>query len=81
MTDRHALGTTATYVQLIDGKVVMSDAAKWRDECLARHVLNLPTLAQRQAWLADFEKRHGAADTEALKYRMLQERSRKAPAA
>ena len=70
---------TATLVELIDGRFVMSDAAEWRDECLARHVLNLPTIAERRAWLADFEKRHGMADAEALKERMMLERSRKRP--
>lgn len=69
---------TANLVQLINGEFVTSDAAAWRDECLARHVLNLPTLAVRQAWLADYERRHGAAEAESLKYHMLQQkRSRK----
>ena len=64
----------ATLVQLINGEFVQSDAKEWAAECLARFVLNLPTLAERRAWLADFEKRHGAEDTERLKYQMLQQK-------
>lgn len=64
---------TSTLVQLINGEFVQSDAKEWAAECLARHVLALPTLAERREWLADFEKRHGAGDTEKLKYQMLQQ--------
>ena len=65
---------TATLVQLINGEFVQSDAEAWRAECLARFVLDLPTLGERRAFLADFEKRHGAEDTERLKYQMLQQK-------
>ncbi len=58
--------TGATLVELIDGRIVQSDAEAWRLECFARHLLHLP-LPERQAWLADHEDRHGAADTRALK--------------
>ena len=68
----------ATLVQLINGEIVQSDAEAWRAECLARHVLALPTLAARRDWLADFEKRHGAEDTERLKYQMLQQKGKRA---
>jgi hypothetical protein len=44
---------------LLDGRRVTNDSAEWRLECLARHVLDLRTLAERRAWLADFEKRSG----------------------
>lgn len=63
---------TATYVQLIDGQYVTSDAEAWRAECLARHVLALKTRMERQVWLQDFEKRHGKDDTEALKAKMME---------
>lgn len=53
---------TATLVELVDGRVVTRDAEEWRAECMARHVLALPTLALRRAWIADFEKRHGPLD-------------------
>jgi hypothetical protein len=56
----------AVMVELIDGKLVASDAEEWRAECLARHVLGLPSLDLRRAWLADFERRHGAADATSL---------------
>ena len=71
---------TAMLVQLINGEFVQSDAESWRDECLARFVLALPILAERRAFLADFEKRHGAEDTERLKYQMLQQRTVKGKA-
>lgn len=53
-------------VTLVDGKVVMSDAEEWRHETLARHVLKLPGLETRRAWLADFERKHGAEDARRL---------------
>ena len=65
---------TSTLVQLINGEFVQSDAKEWAAECLARFVLDLPSLAERRAWLADFEKRHGAEETERLKYQMLQQK-------
>ena len=61
-------------VVLIDGSVAQSDSAHFKHECLARFVLDLPTLAERRAFLADFEKRHGAEETERLKYQMLQQK-------
>ena len=68
---------TAILVQLINGEFVQSDAKAWRHECLARFVLGLPILAERRAFLADFEKRHGAEETERLKCQMLQQRTAK----
>jgi len=38
-------------VSLVDGRVVLSDSEEWRHECEARHVLNMPTLSQRQGYL------------------------------
>lgn len=63
---------TATLVQLIDGRMVQSDAEEWRNECLARHVLALPTLDERRAWLADFEHRHGKAEADRLRDKMTE---------
>lgn len=61
----------AVIVELIDGQVVSRDAEEWRHECLARHVLQLPSRAARVEWLADFEHRHGAADAARLRNTML----------
>ena len=70
---------TATLVQLIDGRFVQSDAETWRSECLARHVLALRTLAERRAWLADFERRHGAAEAAHLRDAMQQVHAARKP--
>lgn len=53
--------------RLIDGREVDSASAAWRSECLARHVLALPTLVERREWLAAFEKRHGLSAADALR--------------
>lgn len=63
--------TGATYVELVNGQIVMRDAEEWRDECLARYVLSLPSLKERRAWLADYEKRHGSEETDRLKANMM----------
>lgn len=57
------------YVELVDGRIVSRDAEEWRTECLARHVLAKP-LPERRAWLADFERMHGAEGAERLKATM-----------
>ncbi len=57
-------------VRLIDGQLVQSDAEAWRRETLARHVLALPSLLDRQEWLATFERKHGAGETATLKAAM-----------
>lgn len=57
----------AEYVELINGEFVRRDAETWRDECLARHVLNIKSLSARQAWLFDFEKKHGPAEAQKLR--------------
>jgi len=60
---------TATYVELVDGRVVTRDAEEWRNECMARHVLAMP-LEDRREWLAEFEKKHGPEETAHLKSAM-----------
>lgn len=60
----------AKEVELCDGRRVDSRSADWKQECLARWVLSLKPLAKRQAWLFDFEKRHGPEETERLKANM-----------
>lgn len=52
---------------MIDGRTVMRDAEEWRDECLARWVLTLKPLSRRQAWLFEYEKKHGPAEANKLK--------------
>jgi hypothetical protein len=46
-------------VTLHDGRKVDSSSQDWQLECLARHVLRLPTRQDRLAWLADVERRNG----------------------
>lgn len=57
----------AEYVELINGEFVRRDAREWAAECLARHVLNIKSLSARQAWLFDFEKKHGPAEAQKLR--------------
>jgi hypothetical protein len=61
---------SATLIQLVSGELVTSDAEEWRAECLARYILDLPTLPERRAFLAKWEERHGRSETQALKDRM-----------
>ena len=51
---------TRQQVTLHDGRVVDSYSEEWRAECEARHVLNLPTKAERQAYLAGVADFRGA---------------------
>ena len=55
------------FVELIDGQMVSRCAEEWREECLARHVLQLRPLSARQEWLADFEKKRGPEAAGSLK--------------
>jgi hypothetical protein len=72
--------STHILVEIVNDQVVTRDAAEWRHECLARFVLELPSLAARREWLADFERKHGAADINALRDTMtaLHQRARAA---
>ncbi len=38
-------------VTLHDGRQVLSDSEEWRHECEARHVIGLPNIAARRAYL------------------------------
>lgn len=53
-------------IRLRTGKVVCSSCEAWRMECEARHVLSLPTKAERQAYLADVKGRAEALRSEML---------------
>lgn len=59
--------TTPVYVELVSGQIVTRNAEEWRHECLARHVLELPSKAARVEWLEKFTKVHGEAATQALR--------------
>lgn len=61
----------APLVTLADGRHVPSDHPDWKDECEARHVLNLPTKADRHALLDKIEKRRGRAARIELSDRIL----------
>ncbi len=60
---------SATLIELVDGRMVASDAEEWRIECLARTLLRKP-LAERRAWLADMEHKGGPEATAALRTAM-----------
>ncbi len=76
MLDGSELGPAL--VQLVDGEVVASDAEAWRHETEARAILNLPTIEQRRAWLADLERSRGIDAVNKLRdtMRRLHEASR-----
>lgn len=71
---------TASLVELVNGQVVARDADEWRHECLANFVLQLPGLAARREWLADFEKKQGQPSADRLRdtMRALHEKARAA---
>ena len=55
---------------LHDGREVAPDSDEWRHECEARHILALPALADRRAWLEAIEHRRGKADADRLRQTM-----------
>ncbi len=44
---------------LHDGRQVDGASEEWRHECEARAIADLPTLADRRAWLESIEARRG----------------------
>jgi hypothetical protein len=52
---------------LHDGRMVDSSSVDWYRESLATTVLDLPTLAERQTFLATYEKNKGAEAAERLR--------------
>ena len=46
-------------VTLHDGRVVCNTCQDFKDECLARHVLALPTKHERREFLAAWGQKHG----------------------
>lgn len=68
---RNACTWKAPMVKLADGREVPSDSPDWKDECEARHILNLPTKAARIELLDQIEKRRGADARRELEVRIL----------
>lgn len=56
--------------KLVDGRLVDSSSEEWRQECEARHAVNMPRLADRQAFLADLAKKRGQAAATQMHERM-----------
>ena len=54
-------------VQLIDGSHVAIDSEAYRHECEARAIANLPTLADRRAWLESLEQKRGKPAVDRLR--------------
>lgn len=49
-------------VTLITGAVVCNYCPAYKDECMARHILAMPTREQRRKFLADWGLKHGQAE-------------------
>lgn len=61
----------AREVTLADGTVVSNYSEAWRIECEARSILNMPTLAKRQARLDHIERTRGRVAADQLRKAML----------
>ena len=48
-------------VTLHDGRTVCNYCPDYRAECLARHVISLPTKDDRRAFVAEWGRKHGQA--------------------
>lgn len=68
---RNACGWKAPMVTLADGREVPSDSQEWKDECEARHILNMGTKAARIELLNQIEKKRGPDARRALEVRIL----------
>ena len=55
---------------LHDGRQVDSASEEWRHECEARAIADLPTLADRRAWLESIEARRGKDAADQLRAKM-----------
>lgn len=53
-------------VTLHDGCVVCNYCADYRDECLARHIMSLPTKQDRREYLDQWQKHHGKQSADRL---------------
>ena len=68
---RNACSWQPKDVTLVTGEVVKSDSAEWKDECEARHILNMATKADRLELLDKIEKKRGPAARRELEIRIL----------
>lgn len=68
---RNACTWKAPMVTLADGREVPSDSPEWKDECEARHILNMATKAARIELLDQIEKRRGPEARRSLEVRIL----------
>lgn len=59
-----------TMITTIDGRQVLSDSPEWRSVCEAVYTLGKPEGAIRHAWIADVERKRGAAGRQALEEEM-----------
>lgn len=59
-----------TTITTIDGRQALSDSEEWRACCEAVYTLNKPE-CDRSAWLADVERKRGAAGRQSLEDEML----------
>lgn len=60
-----------TTVILIDGTKAETSSEAWRHECEARAIADLPSTAQRRAWLEDLERKRGKAEADRLRATIL----------
>lgn len=67
----NACSWKAPLVTLATGEQVPSDSKAWKEECEARHILNMPTKAARLELLEQIEKRRGADAAKELRQRVL----------
>lgn len=49
-------------VTLHDGRVVCTYCPDYKDECMARHILAMPTREERRQYLTRWAEKHGQAD-------------------
>lgn len=57
-------------VKLVNGTTVCNSCPAWRHQTEAEHILKLPTLADRRAWLEVIAKKRGEPAREALQKTM-----------
>lgn len=70
MTQQYCLGCTrcetGPTVTLASGCTVCNYCPDYKQECLARHVLSLPTKEARREFLAAWGRKHGQASADEL---------------
>ena len=61
---------SATLIELVDGRLVLSDAESWKHQCEAQWILDMRPLEKRREVLAFIETKRGAATRAALEVTM-----------